>query len=245
MSFAHIINPAGGLYYHFIAFRYKKKLWSDFANAIDQFLNQWCPTEENLIIFGSSAGHCLKTNFLKKFKRIILIDPDPLAKYIFSANHKNICLVQDSQNYLRYGVQGLKTLPQSYPNHALLFSNIIGQIPFLVSSENSESSDLADALRFLFSSDFQKLSWASFHDVYSFHFTQEPRELCWPLILQGHTLNECLESIRLQTQLRPLRVEVIDHQTDRLFSSCEQQFRAIWKRTPTSYHIVDGYSQNC
>lgn len=238
MSMKDIINPAGGIYYHLLAVKYRNKLWKPFAESIKLFLEQWTPKSSSLVIVGGSGGYCLNRDFLKKFKEIILIDPDPLAGWIFQFRFKiKIRIIH--KNYLKNNELQLQELIHDFPHHAFLFSNILGQLPYLVSIDENKINDLKN----MFKNTLATLEWASFHDLLSFHFKRANPKFCWPLLTQTKSNSESIHMLKQQNQLRPIDVQVIDHCTEGLFPDKSQTKKLYWKRTPNAYHIIEAISQ--
>ncbi|MCB9025555.1 MAG: hypothetical protein H6625_04490 [Bdellovibrionaceae bacterium] len=234
MSLKDIINPAGGIYYHLNAAKYRSKLWKPFIQSIKTFLDQWAPKSPNLVILGGSGGYCLNSDFLNQFKEVVLIDPDPLAGWVFQFRFKKK-IKTIKRNYLKNNKLQIQELVDDFPNHAFLFSNFLGQLPYLIKIDENKVIDLKESLQ-------QSLStfeWASFHDLLSFHFSKSHPKLCWPLILQSKNNSEAIHYLRQQNQLRPTDIQVVDHCTEGLFPENSNKQKLYWKRTPYSYHIIE------
>jgi hypothetical protein len=241
MSLFSIVNPAGGIYYHIQALKNKKKLWDSFVEDVHDFLSRWNPKQKQLIIFGGSGGYCLKTEFLDKFEEIILVDPDPISGFIFKKNHTPKKLRRVSCNYLKTGLLGLEQLTLDFPNGAFLFSNILGQLPFLIPKD---TNIFETQLKEIFNKSFLGHSWATYHDTLSFHFNSPIQHVCWPIVIKSKGINETLEKWKEQNQIRHIPVEVVDHFTDKVFFPRANQLKTLWRRTPKSYHIIEGFFQN-
>jgi hypothetical protein len=78
-----LIHHSGGLVYHFRAWRFKKRLWSGHLQNTRQFLMEWNPKSDHLVLVGPSAGYSLPIDFLKRFKKITAFEPDPIARFLF------------------------------------------------------------------------------------------------------------------------------------------------------------------
>ena len=242
MNLKSILNPAGGLYYHLKAWRYKRKLWPPFITSINNFLCNWVPQNRNLVIFGGSGGYCLSPEFLSQFSNIVLIDPDPLAGIIFSARFQiTIQVVQ--KNYLtdelNEQTSPFDQIMQDFPNHAFLFSNILGQLPYLTNWQNDRTV-YVDSIKQSLASLIRTREWASFHDLLSFHFKTAHPLLCWPLLIKASSNEEIINNMQRQNQMRPHNIHVVDHLTENLFASTERKEKFYWQRTPHSLHIIEA-----
>ena len=241
MSIFSIVNPAGGIYYHIQALKNKNRYWTPFIEDTNDFLSRWNPLQKQLIIFGGSGGYCLKTDFLDRFEEIILVDPDPISGFIFKKNHKPTNLRQVTYDYLKTGIRGIKQLTLDFPKGAYLFSNILGQLPFL---RPKDINNFENQFNEVFNKNLLNRSWATYHDTLSFHFNSPIKHICWPLLLKSSGVNETLERWKDQNQIRNSPVEIVDHFTDKVFMPRSIQLKTIWKRTPRSFHVIEGYFQN-
>ena len=128
------MSPGGGLLWHLRALRYRRH-WGPFRTAITQWLATWPHGREHLLLLGPSAGWCLPTAFLTGFRTICAVDLDPLAPWLFNRLH--------GAGLRRAGVRvrwqqadifdTLVTLLRDYPEHAVLFGNMLGQHRFYCS----------------------------------------------------------------------------------------------------------------
>ena len=232
-----IINPAGAIYYHINAIYYKKN-WQSFISLLNEQLMAWQPSCKNIVIFGGSGGYCLKPEFVNQFDEIVHIDPDPLASRIFKWRfQKNIQI--NCKNYFSKGLEGLSDLKKDFPNYSILFSNILGQIPYIVKIDDNYPQSFCNILANLLND----ISWFSFHDLLSLHFNKPNPALCWPVIIEGDSNNDLIDRLQQQTQLRPLKINIIDHFTEGLLPQTKSKIKLVWPRTPTSYHIIEATSQ--
>ncbi|MCB0355790.1 MAG: hypothetical protein KDD40_02225 [Bdellovibrionales bacterium] len=235
-----IINPAGGIYYHINALRYKKMLWQPFINNLNLFLQDWPTTKEHLVIFGGSAGYCLTQPFLDRFNKITLVDPDPLAAKIFSYRF-NKKISKSHKNYLDKDFIKIQQLKDDFTDAAILFSNILGQFPYLLNPQEEYKTTLKNSLFKIF----KDREWASFHDLLSYHFKKTNCSICWPLILQAQNNEESIDKLQQQLQLRPSKVHVVDHLTEGIFNNSALAQKLYWQRTPHSYHIIEAVAHSC
>jgi hypothetical protein len=240
-----ILNPAGGLRYHLRARRYSGALWGPFRREIGEWLERsWAPRRDTLIILGPSGGYCMSWHWLRRFQRVIAVDPDPLAHKIFRRKMKVAGVYADlrwiRRDLLSGGGAGLRELLEKEPGAAILFNNLAGQLRLLMSDE-----DLAR-----FQAELPKLlegrSWASFHDRFSGELVPRiPGDL---RVFPARPSNELLierfyrdipegggaegGASRIQT--------LLDHETEKLFPHDREHRYFRWELEPGYYHLIEG-----
>lgn len=52
-----LLDPAGGLGYHWRAMRYRHRLWAPFISRVAGWLHAWQAPTTHLVIVGSSSDH--------------------------------------------------------------------------------------------------------------------------------------------------------------------------------------------
>lgn len=233
-----IVNPAGGLRYHFRAALYTQSLWQPFRKAIGEWLRSWNPPEKKLILIGASGGYSLNSDFLGRFDKIIAVDPDPLAGLIF---RNRFALSKSRVQWIKadffitagHSAESLHAFLSQHPDAAILFSNFLGQLPFLTAGLNKEEELIhfwQDALPGLL----QGRARASFHDRYS--SKKAPRSQ------RNFSADHQLEGEELIAQFygNDLRGEWRDHSTQGFFSAQSSYDYFLWPLTPKSFHIIEG-----
>ncbi len=160
-----LLSPSGGLVYHARALRDAKVRWRPFREAIGAWLEAWAPPCDRLLIVGPSGGYSLRTDWLARFRGIVAIDFDPLAQRIFQRRHRG-CRVDRwiVEDVFPLGSQGLDLSPlrrrlDEYSNHAVLFSNVLGQIATSAARDDRLETGLAELRPLL-----KGRTWASYHD---------------------------------------------------------------------------------
>jgi len=216
-------HESGGLPYHWRALRWRCNLWRPFINQVGQWLDAWQPPEEQLLIVGASAGYSLSENWLKRFQRIDVLDPDPLAFWLLRRRFPQIKFQRGELDCLS-SPQGLALIEEFYPLSAILFSNVIGQ--HIV-------GDAAAAANSFWKEQFLETmrtrSWASYHDVIS---TQRPPERNNAVRMPGDaTLEQVLSFFWNGGEL-----PVYDHSTYRLYEA--DTAYTVWALTPRQHHLV-------
>jgi hypothetical protein len=219
-----LFSPSGGVTYHLAALLFSKTLWSPFLVHVRSWLeNDWHPEEREILIFGSSAGWTLPASFLARFDRIVAVDPDPLAKWLFQKrfstafNEKQVWLntsaplrAWSEQN----SIEPMQAILSEYPNACILFSNVLGQVPLESKSRSHGSSSL-------FLKALQTRTWASYHDLYS--SAQSPK---------SHSTEP--EILSFLTRVFTSIAEVIDHETQWLGA---KNF-TLWRLSPKQTQVV-------
>ena len=154
------MSPSGGLLWHLRALRYRRH-WRPFRAAIGRWLEDWPHGRDHLLLLGPSAGWCLPSAFLAGFRSIHAVDLDPLAPWLFDRLHgaglRRAAVGVRWQQADIFATLG--PLLRSFPQHAVLFGNILGQRRLYCSDVATAEADLrrlTGALR--------GRVWASFHD---------------------------------------------------------------------------------
>ncbi|MCM0605768.1 MAG: hypothetical protein KA715_06720 [Xanthomonadaceae bacterium] len=156
-------NQAGGFFYHWIAFRFRKNLWKPYIEQVVSWLNAWKPPVRRLIIVGPSAGYSLPTEWLNRFESLVLIDPDPRARKKFSKIHPGLKTKPDWIIHSLFEDSDLgswKTTIRGNTPTAILFSNFLGQLKY--AEIKLPVKDFIDAIP-------AGTQWASYHDRYSYY----------------------------------------------------------------------------
>lgn len=222
-----LFNPTGGLVYHLRARRYRNSLWLPFRQQISTFLDSWQPPEKELLVLGPSGGYTLPTDFLERFEKIWLFDPDRLSPLFFNRNHPSLNIEWSRENLIldnkQFTTEKMRTWLRG-KNVAILFSNLLGQLPLIADVESTQDwwrklqPTLADH------------SWASYHDLFSF-----PQFAKLPAVLPAGPVVPQLVEWAIQQQ-KPL--ELIDHGTSELFPDSLGTW--TWNFSPQRTHIVGG-----
>jgi len=160
-----LLHPAGGLVYHARAARLAGGKWTDFRASIGHWLTEWQPAVKGLLLVGPSAGYTIPSAWLSQFDEVVAIDFDPLAKRIFQARHRECRVTQwIGEDIFPVTAQGIDWKPlkirlRQFPNHAVLFSNVLGQIAMSSPHEEAVERSLAHLPEIL-----HDRAWASYHD---------------------------------------------------------------------------------
>jgi len=247
-------NPTGGLGYHLTAWFRQRRLWAPFRTNIARWLSQWAPPERELLLIGPSGGYCLDLAFLGSFSRVTAVDIDPFARWIFRIRARRVLrangvtLHWDARDYLSAGndgfsLDGLRELLGAHPNAAVLFCNILGQLPLLGDDRDPAHDDgtpregsfehwlhgLPDVLH--------GRSWATFHDRLSGGL--KPYGLDADTPVPWSASEEIVEA-----HYKPPRgkeVELVDHRTSELMVDAPR-WQFTWEIAPRVFHLIEAVS---
>ena len=228
MSEDAIMTPSGGLLWHWRAFR-RRKQWRDFLERIELWLSEWQPQSNHLLLMGPSAGWCLPDSFLIRFKTIIAVDIDPLAHFFFrrlhgsALNQSGTKLVWRRTNLFR----DLESLLLEYPDHAVLFPNVLGQHIFHEPDETRLRQDIKTLGERL-----KNRNWASFHDRLSGD---------WNPALPMPASFEAIGTLTAADLAEKLGLsgEWLDHMTDAVLPPDTERMFAPWPIIPDWIHWVE------
>lgn len=245
-------NPTGGFGYHVRAWRFRDTRWAPFVRNVARWLSNWNPPEQSLLLLGPSGGHCLPLPWLARFTRVTAVDIDPWSPPVFRwrARHvlraRNLRLDWDARDHLSPGEQGftlapLRALLAEHPGAAVLFCNILGQLPILGDDRAADQRDddpppgsyerwlrdLPDALA--------GRSWATFHDRLSGSVRPRgidgERPVAWSsaeALVRGHY---------------PLTDDpdagLFDHRTSGLLPEVPR-WQWVWELAPETWHLIEA-----
>jgi len=211
-------HDSGGLSYHWRALRYRKTLWAPFISQASAWLDSWQPPEEELVIVGPSAGYTLPAQWLARFRRISILEPDPLARWLL-ARRLPSTPIQSCNMDCFATADGPAQLRGFFPDSAILFSNVIGQI--IDDTSGPWKHSLLESM--------QGISWASYHDVISTAI--KPARTMPIMGAHGTPLEDILGCFWNGGEL-PLH----DHGCYGLIPG--DTAYAIWSITPDQHHLV-------
>lgn len=221
-----------------------------FREGLAKWLEAWSPHERGLVLVGPSAGYCLNDGFLQRFSRIVAVDPDPMARHLFTWRYGSILkkagcdLSWDQSDYFRNanGVLDLdltKRLLERYPDSAILFCNFLGQIKVLNEDEvfSPAYEQWKNGLRAVLSS----RSWASFHDRVS----GSAKPSIESIVKAGKFLtnDEIISSFYAQQSSQGPVIELLDHMTGDLFLEHAHSY-LCWQLAPNTFHLIEAVSSD-
>lgn len=216
---AALWHPSGGLIYHGRALRYRQPLWQAFCAQTARWLDSWHPSRTKLLIVGPSAGYTLPGAWLARFSRIDVLEPDPLARWLLGRRFPGLRFHAGTLDCFATP-HGPAQLAAAYPDHAILFSNVIGQ-----KLGEAGAANWLGALQIAL----QGHSWATYHDVIA---TATP-PTCTSAV-------RCASPAPLEEVLsefwRVAALSVHDHGTFGVLPG--ETAYAVWSITPRQHHLV-------
>lgn len=212
-----LLHPTGGLVWHMRAQIHRRR-WQPLLDIVSVWLQQWQPPSSKLILLGPSAGWTLPPDFLPRFEHITAIEPDPLARWLLCRRFATARIDFDRLDITRTGQ--LSALLQRYPDHALLFCNVLGQIG--PADDGSWCHSLRETLR--------HRHWASYHELISTRHVPQNQNT---LELNGDMpLDEMIRCFWQHPYL-----EVNDHATHPL-GQHKQTSLLPWQLTRNDWHLL-------
>jgi hypothetical protein len=234
-------NLAGGVNYHLRARRYAKKLWEPFRWSIGEWLLAWAPPEQSLVLVGPSAGYNLQPFLFERFEHVVVLEPDPIARWLFRRRLARAPLERRPRlefiatDHLVLHPERLLPLLQSLGQPALLFSNLLGQLVTLLDAAAPDAA--LDAIKGAVRSASEGRSFASFHDRVSGPLAPN---------MQGQVLSprrwsdeEVLHHAYDATDA-PLVVELDDHYTEGFFPADLPHSYFRWEFEPGQFHLIEA-----
>ncbi len=223
-----LLHPSGGLVYHWRAWRWRRRLWAPFHDQVRRWLTDWRPGEKHLVLVGPSGGYALSSQFLERFPRITVLEPDALARRILARRFPEHRFEwRDGPGLVEAG--GFGRLVDTHPDAAFLFCNLLGQTPVGAGPGFDRRAWLA-----AWQAALAGRSWASWHDLAS---SSRPPDRAGVLALprDGH-LDEILARFWQGGVL-----EIHDHECAGLFPDLPRQC-ATWRLAPKHYQLIEWIS---
>jgi hypothetical protein len=223
-----LFTPSGGPVWHWRALR-RSRHWSGFRSALSQCLARWKPPTDKLLLMGPSAGWCLPSSILSNFTSIVAIDFDPLAPFLFRLNHGlDLARTGTSLTFHRRNlIRDIEQLLESYPDHAVMYANVLGQHLFHHEDAVRAKEDL-NAVKTILAG----RHWVSFHDRISGSWPQSR-----PLPTM-RTMDHPIEAADLAKECS-LTGEWLDHLTADILPATTPRVLLPWPLLADWLHIVE------
>jgi hypothetical protein len=223
--------------------RYRDGLWAPFRAALARWLQGCLPPSDELILVGPSGGHCLPLTQLSLHRRLVVLEPEPVAQRILRFRLAPLRLEFEHRDLLvaplLSGARGLDALLERRPRASVLFCNLLGQVQLELAEEAQER----------FQSEFRRRvlpllvgrRWASFHDRWSLDRDQHESPPA-PTTLSFECLpsDEALGVACFGAAGAP--VTAFDHGASALFPDAWPRRYFSWQLTPQALHVVEGVS---
>ncbi len=236
-----LFTLSGGLVYHARAWRFRDGLWSPFRDALAEWLVQHLAVTDELILVGPSGGHCLPLAHLSRFGRLLVLEPDPLARRILGLRLQSARLDFEHRDLLVEpllgGRSGLDTVLRQRPNAAVLFCNLLGQLHFGFSDEAQQQFQTQFTRRIVPLLDGR--SWASFHDRWSL---DRGLDQLTPVMRRFERPPSDAELGVAWFGSAGAPVTVLDHGTSSLFPETLPRSYFSWQITPKALHVIEAVS---
>ena len=228
-----INNLAGGLTYHLRAVRYRTSLWVPFRAEVSRWLNSWPvePEGQELLLIGPSGGHCLDVKWLSRWKRIFIVEPDPVAKRILEFRIKGPKL--SWVPVPGFTLPEYRTLFSEIRGASVLFSNVLGQVSVLDHGDQEPSEEFLRFQQELYESCLLGRKCASFHDR-----------------LSGRVNPSQMKAIDTAARFSNEEIvhhfcdefgggELLDHDLEAFFPMRLSASTVPWEITPDYFHFIE------
>jgi hypothetical protein len=235
-------NPAGGLSYHLRALRFSERLWAPFRWPLGEWLLSWQPPEPTLVLVGPSGGYNLQPFLLERFERVVILEPDALAHWIFRYRLSRVPLERRprlefiQQDHLAFHPERLAPLLAELGPSAILFCNVIGQLRFLLDVDDSRgprTSSVKDAVRGAIAG----RSWASFHDRVSGQLAPTIEEA----VGSDHRWSSSeLIDAAYYAGGEAVDAALLDHDTGGFFPEHLPHVYFRWELEPGTFHLIEA-----
>jgi hypothetical protein len=237
-----LFNPAGGLRYHYRALRHGSTLWSSFRWPLGEWLLRWQTVEPTLLLLGPSGGYNLQPFLLERFARVVVLEPDPLARWILRRRLARVPLEPRprlefiAEDPLVKHPERLEALLARLGPTAILFCNVLGQLRHLLEVDDTESPAFV-AVRNAVTAARAGRSWASFHDRVSGTIAPSIEDAVWSERRWSDA--ELLEHAYYATS-EPLGKTLFDHGTAGFFPPELPHGYLRWELEPGVFHLIEA-----
>tara|TARA_B100000749_G_scaffold280887_2_gene279950 strand:- start:5028 stop:5735 length:708 start_codon:yes stop_codon:yes gene_type:complete len=218
----NIFHKSGGLFYHYIALKYKKSLWESLRVIFNLELQK--RKMSNVVLIGPSAGYLLDPSNIHSFKKVHCWEPDPSAHPFLKRKlkqHANFHIHKESVPFhepelFRHTLRNFELSPNET---LLVFCNILGQWDW-------NGGPIAEkSIQFMTTLD--AYNQLSVHEEYSTDINPKQRSTKDSLPASFDQLKNLSRSGIIQ-----------DHNTVDLFSPEEKSEPFWWTITPRQLHLM-------
>jgi hypothetical protein len=226
-SLSRLFDISGGLIWHARALRSRQKLWRSFRESVTQFLESAPGQHQTLVLIGPSAGWCLPDVFITKFEKIICIDPDPLAPFLFGWLHGHSVRQVGTQLIWRHADFFSDPARQldGLSDPLILLCNVAGQLFLQKGKARAIESELASLKHIL-----SKYDWGSFHDLLSAPIMRD-------LPVRSYATRPVGEKLLKDYGLSGVW---LDHLTGELLPQLNARMILPWQLKPDRLHLVEA-----
>lgn len=233
-------NSAGGWRYHARAWARGRREWAPYLEWVAAKLGAWRHGRRSALVFGPSAGYSLPNAWWESFERVACVEPDPLARRLLRLRAPRAVRLEflDGADALarlanQADASALRALLGREAGSAVLFANVLGQLPFLAGVRGDP--DPRWGARLL--QELEGRPWASFHDAISARAARAPasaqNEVCFDPTDGWRGLAER----EWPVEARPAELTVRDHGTAALSRGSATPAR-WWPLAKGEWHLV-------
>lgn len=156
-------DTTGGLRWHWRAFL-RRRRWRSTTREIADWLAGTRPLHAELLLIGGSAGWMMSGRWLQRFARVVLVDIDPHAAWLFRVNHGRTLRASGTRlDFVQAdGLAQLEALLAAHPQASVFFDNVLGQHLYRVRDLGQAERELDAIAARLAGRD-----WGSVHDLFS------------------------------------------------------------------------------
>lgn len=232
-------HSSGGVIYHYLALKYRTKLWTPYIDALNAYLLQWKPKSNKVVLVGPSAGYCIQSDLFKNFKEMRAIDPDPIAAAVFKKRtHSDLRIKWDYQNYFfpqrgKFDPTLLTEFRRKYKGYSIFFTNSLGQLTLGHTQKDKNQLIWKDRMDRLLN----ESEWASFHDRISL---SNPLHHLQGGFLSQHELSNAELIERFVVSERNQKpVVILDHQMGGFLPAGPRAYFS-WEIYPGRFHLIEA-----
>src|SRR5688572_29072516 len=239
-------GPAGGLRYHLRALRFGRRLWEPFRWPLGDWLLRWQTREPTLLLVGPSAGYNLQPFLLERFRHVVVLEPDPLARWLLQARLRRVPLEPRptleliAEDQLVFHPERLPRLLERVGPCAILFCNVLGQVRHLLGVDDTEDPRFA-SVRSAVQQALVGRSWASFHDRVSGALAPSLED---PLLSSHRWSDEELVQHAFYGGSDVLGGTVVDHGMSGFFPEELPHLYLRWELAPGSFHVIEAVASD-
>lgn len=240
----YLADPSGGIRYHWRA-QLAQARWASFRRNLRDFIRPWLMAQRAkrrpVLLIGPSGGYTLPWQDLCSLSKLGAVEPDPVARAILRARCRHIDIDANPAlgwNGHAYQAKELRLWFDRYPDHALIFCNLLGQL-------ETSGHKLSQAWHQEFRAHIKARHWLSYHDLASCKVSPDLEYLKahWRTKQMQHQELDPLLWQRVYAKASgPLHL--VDHGTARLFSFARQSIGAHalfeWPLLDSQWHVVEG-----
>ncbi len=237
-------NPAGGVNYHLRARLHSRKLWEPFRWSLGEWLLGWQPPERSLVLVGPSAGYNLQPFLFERFEHVVVLEPDPIARWLFRRRLARAPLERQprleliGEDHLVQHPERLLPLLARLDRPAILFCNVVGQLMTLLDTEAADTR--FEAIRHALRASLEGRSFASFHDRLSGPLAPDIEGIV--SAPRRWSDQEVLERAYRAADAPPV-VELCDHFTEGFFPDDLPHAYLRWELEPGVHHLIEAVSR--